>query len=181
MSGDLDAARIVGLLADEARRSVVAAMILGAVTLSEIRTTSGLDARSAVDALARLRSAGLVVGGNDANVLLESSFAEAARSAAPSLDAPLSTSERIVRTFVVDGRLTSLPTQRSKRLVVLDLISQDFEPGLKYNEPEVNAIVGRWHDDHAALRRSLVDEAYLDREAGSYWRSGGSVDTIDED
>jgi len=31
-------------------------------------------------------------------------------------------------------------------------------------------------DDHAALRRYLVDEGFLSRQAGVYWRSGGTVD-----
>jgi hypothetical protein len=34
----------------------------------------------------------------------------------------------------------------------------------------------KWHDDTAALRRYLVDEGLLDREAGEYWRAGGSFD-----
>jgi hypothetical protein len=33
-----------------------------------------------------------------------------------------------------------------------------------------------WHPDVAALRRHLVDEALLSREAGLYRRSGGWVD-----
>jgi hypothetical protein len=43
----------------------------------------------------------------------------------------------------------------------------------------VNVIVGAFFNDHAALRRYLVDEGFLDREAGLYRRSGGRVD-VDE-
>ena len=31
-------------------------------------------------------------------------------------------------------------------------------------------------DDHGVLRRYLVDEGFLSRQAGVYWRSGGTVD-----
>ncbi len=31
------------------------------------------------------------------------------------------------------------------------------------------------HPDHAALRRYLVDEGFLSRASGEYWRSGGTV------
>jgi hypothetical protein len=31
-------------------------------------------------------------------------------------------------------------------------------------------------DDHAALRRYLVDEGLLGRGAGEYWRTGGTVE-----
>jgi hypothetical protein len=40
----------------------------------------------------------------------------------------------------------------------------------------VNVIVGRFFNDYAALRRSLVDEGFLERERGVYWRAGGRVD-----
>ena len=32
------------------------------------------------------------------------------------------------------------------------------------------------YDDYAALRRYLVDEGFLTREGGIYWRSGGTVE-----
>jgi hypothetical protein len=45
-----------------------------------------------------------------------------------------------------------------------------------YDEATVNAIVGRFSTDHAALRRHLVDEGFLDRDHGRYWRTGGRID-----
>ena len=48
--------------------------------------------------------------------------------------------------------------------------------GRRYDEKEVNVIVGRFFNDYAALRRYLVDEGFLDREGGVYWRAGGRVD-----
>ena len=75
-----------------------------------------------------------------------------------------------------NGRLTSVPAQRTKRLVVLDHLVRVFEPGVRYPEREVNALLAAWHPDVAALRRYLVDEALLTRDAGVYWRTGGRVD-----
>jgi hypothetical protein len=83
--------------------------------------------------------------------------------------------QRILDTFVQGGRLVIMPAKRSKRLVVLDHIAQEFEPGRTYAETEVNAVVRAYHDDVAAVRRYLVDEQFLTREAGTYWRSGGTV------
>jgi hypothetical protein len=40
----------------------------------------------------------------------------------------------------------------------------------------VNVVVGRFFNDHAAIRRYLVDKGFLSRERGEYWRSGGRVD-----
>ena len=47
---------------------------------------------------------------------------------------------------------------------------------LRYPEREVNALLAVWHPDTAALRRYLVDEGLLSRDAGVYWRSGGTVE-----
>jgi hypothetical protein len=81
----------------------------------------------------------------------------------------------VVDRFVQDGRLVIMPTKRSKRLLVLDHVAQSFEPGRTYPESEVNEVLRRFHDDYAALRRYLVDELFLTREGGVYWRSGGTV------
>lgn len=88
---------------------------------------------------------------------------------------PLADPERVLRTFVKDGRLLSIPTKHSKRMVVLDFLAQLFEPGHRYSESMVNLMLGQYHPDTAALRRYLVDAGFLDRQSGEYWRSGGTV------
>jgi hypothetical protein len=83
----------------------------------------------------------------------------------------------VLRAFLDgDGRLLCMPAKQSKRRVVLDHIAQLFEPGQHYPEIEVNARLRAVHDDVAALRRYLVEEGFLDREGGVYWRAGGTVD-----
>lgn len=85
--------------------------------------------------------------------------------------------ERILSNFTTgDGRLHTIPSKRSKLLVVLDHLAQRFEPGRVYTEAEVNEVLSHFHPDHAALRRYLVDDQFLTREAGHYWRSGGTFD-----
>lgn len=78
--------------------------------------------------------------------------------------------------FLDGGRLHTIPAKRSKRLVVLDYLAQCFEPGRTYTESEVNKALLAFHDDYASLRRYLVDEGFLTREAGVYWRIGGSFE-----
>ena len=84
----------------------------------------------------------------------------------------------VLRPFVRDGRLIAMPAKRAKRRRLLDLLAQDFEPGVHYPEAEVNRRLGRWHPDVATLRRYLVDEGFLDRQGGGgdYWRAGGTFD-----
>ena len=85
-------------------------------------------------------------------------------------------SDVLARFLDAGGRLATMPTKRSKRLVVLDHIAQRFELGRTYSEAEVNDVLIGFHEDYAALRRYLVDEQFLTREANVYWRSGGTVD-----
>jgi hypothetical protein len=85
--------------------------------------------------------------------------------------------EEVLRRFLdAEGRLHTIPTKRAKRLLVLDHLSQQFEPGRVYPEAEVVEILTGFHPDHAALRRYLVDDLFLSREDGHYWRTGGPVD-----
>ena len=98
------------------------------------------------------------------------------REAGLALGAASEDEEAVLRTFFRNGRLTEIPMKRSKRLIVLERIALEFDPGVRYGEKEVNAIVGRFVDDYASLRRYLVDERFLAREKGEYWRAGGRVD-----
>lgn len=178
----MDAANLARLLAADARRRVLAALLLGAETVVDVTSASRLDTREAVTALTRLVGAGLVTRSADGRyaVSLEE-FDHAAASSRTSKPAPAADAatdeERILRTFVQDGVLLSIPAQRSKRLVILDHLAAAFEPGVHYPEHEVNAVLRRSHPDTAALRRYLVDEGFLDRDQGEYWRSGGTVTT----
>jgi hypothetical protein len=179
----LDAAALAGLLAEEDRRRVVAALVLGAGTLDETAQLAAIDLPRTAKAVGRLVDAGLVERGDDGNlVLLGQAFARAARASAarraveePVGDMPPEVA-KVLRSFVRDDRLVSIPAVRSKRLVVLDRLSQEFEPGKRYSEKMVNLILGRWHADTASLRRYLVDEGFLERAAGEYWRAGGTVE-----
>jgi hypothetical protein len=178
-----DAGTIAGLLADDDRRRVFAALVLGGSTLDEVRAATGLTARRAATAIARLVDGDLVVRGDrGAYLLLGEAFRLAAMAASerpgpdPTDDVP-DDDARILRRYFRGGRLTQIPAQRARKLVILDRLVQEFDVGSRYSERQVNAILRRFHEDVASLRRFLVDEGFLDRAAGEYWRSGGSVRT----
>lgn len=83
----------------------------------------------------------------------------------------------VLRNFLTgDGRLHTIPSKRAKLLVVLDRLAQEFEPGRTYTERQVDETLERFHPDYAALRRYLVDDQFLARDKGVYWRSGGTVE-----
>jgi len=72
--------------------------------------------------------------------------------------------------MTADGRLKALPVQEKKLLVVLRHLVQDFQPGERYSEKQVNEVLRRYHVDTAALRRYMVDNKLLERSGGVYWR-----------
>jgi hypothetical protein len=73
------------------------------------------------------------------------------------------------------GRIQTMPARQSRRRLLLDTIAQAFEPGVRYPERRVSLFLGAIYADYAALRRYLVDEGFLSRADGQYWRSGGTV------
>ncbi len=80
---------------------------------------------------------------------------------------------RQLATFFSGKRLTEIPTTHSKRMLVLERLAMEFEPGVRYDEREVNFTLQLFHADYAALRRYLVDEGLMTRADGVYWRTGG--------
>jgi hypothetical protein len=79
-----------------------------------------------------------------------------------------------LKVFLSDGQV-AMPAKRARRRMLLDVIAQAFEPGVRYDERRVSLFLGPIHRDYAALRRYLVDEQFLSRADGEYWRSGGTV------
>ena len=58
---------------------------------------------------------------------------------------------KVMRAFVVDGRLTQIPSAHGKRQVILDWLAQEFEPGVRYSESMVNLIIGQAPPRHCGV------------------------------
>ena len=72
-----------------------------------------------------------------------------------------------LRAFAADQRTVLISSH------VLAEVAQIFEPGVRYPEPAVNKLLRALYPDCAALRRYLIDEEFMDRADGEYWRIGG--------
>lgn len=168
----MTAATLSGLLGDEARLRVVAAIALGARTIDDVAETAQVAPDDVRRALPRLVAAGVVA--QDGGLRIETgAFRQAARERPPRVrELPDATPEqaRVLRNFVEGGKLTSVPVRASQRRVVLEYLADRFEPGTDYAESEVNELLGAYHADYASLRRYLVDEGLLVRAHGVYRR-----------
>lgn len=177
---DLDA--FLKLLLDPDRLAVIGAIARQGRTTDDVVARTGIDRRSVLATLGALRTAGVLTEADDEHRLDPAVLRELA-SRLPQPEPPDATvfhgmteAERdVLGRFFRGERLVEIPSSRGKRQVVLERLALEFVPGRRYTEAEVNEILGRFHADHASLRRYLVDEGLLDRDAGEYWRSGGRV------
>lgn len=73
-----------------------------------------------------------------------------------------------------DGRLTNIPRKTARRAALLQHLAETlFAPDRDYPEQAVNEALLTVHDDHAALRRYLVEGGLLarTRDGASYRRT----------
>jgi hypothetical protein len=166
------AATLSGLLGETDRLRIVSAIALGARTIEDVVDTTGLSAGDVRPALQRLVAAGIVDRHDGLRIDL-APFRNAARERPPRRrELPDATPEqaRVLRNFVEDGRLKSLPARAAQRRIVLEYLAGRFDEGTDYTEPEVNELLSAYHEDYASLRRYLVDERLLERTGGVYRR-----------
>ena len=78
--------------------------------------------------------------------------------------------KRVIDTFFEYGRLKAIPAQRKKERIILDELVKAFAFDRVYSEREVNIILADYFDDFCTLRRDMISEKLLDRDAGGYWR-----------
>lgn len=78
--------------------------------------------------------------------------------------------KKIVDNFFSGGKLKTIPVQRKKRNVILEVISKDFEIGKNYQEKEVNLMIANYHDDFCTIRREFIMEKMFERDNGIYTR-----------
>jgi hypothetical protein len=175
---------VLRALADPERLGVAGALALEPSTATELATRLDLPVRSVRRHLARLAAAGVIAPDTDRKTyrLVPQSLREAAQEVGPPREAGLALGavdeeeEAVLRHYFRGGKLREIPAKQSKRRIVLTRLALEFEAGIRYTERQVNETLKRFHDDYAALRRYLVDEEFLTREKGQYWRSGGPVD-----
>jgi hypothetical protein len=174
--GEVSARVVVGLLAEEERLRVFAALVLGVGDMEAVGRAAGLSAREVGKALLKLREAGLVDGMEVRGEVIKAA-ARGESEAAEEFGYADQRVENVVRTFVKGGRLAGMPAHDAKRRLVLEHVVQSFEPGVRYPEKEVDVVLRAWCEgggvDFVTVRRYLVDADLLSREGGEYWRSGG--------
>ena len=165
-------------LADESRLRIVGLLAQDERSVQELATLLDLKEPTVSHHLAVLKSQGLVTVRAEGTTrwhrldvgALEGLSRRVLEPTAEAAEAE-TWDAKVLRSFVdAEGRLTLIPASRRKRGVVLRWLMRDFEPGRRYPEAEVNAVLQAKHWDSATLRRELVGHRMLARESGVYWR-----------
>ncbi len=184
---DPDLLTAMKALSDASRLRIVGALAEGhPLTVERLARDLSLSPGTVVHHLRRLRDAGLVDSVPrrpyvDYSLRLQrlgelgatlSRLAGELRGDAAPADTPKwagPEEAKVLRTFFDGDRLTSIPAQHSKRLVVLRRLAETvFERKHKYPEKEVNQRLGARFPDAASLRRYLVDEGFMSRKQSVY-------------
>jgi hypothetical protein len=80
---------------------------------------------------------------------------------------------RVIRAFIRDGRLASIPARERKKLAVyrylLDQVLPD--PAEEVAERDLNMRLALWHPDVATIRRALIDLRFATRDGMTYRRA----------
>jgi len=175
---------LLRLLADPERLAIAGALAVGPRTRAELVEQLGIPDQRVRRHLAKLTAADVATVDDDRRTyrLHAETLRDAAKEASPPRDPGLplgavdDEEEAVLRSYFRSGKLKEIPAKHGKRAIVLTRLSLEFDVGVRYSEREVNEILERFHPDFASLRRYLVDDGFLSREHGEYWRSGGPVE-----
>lgn len=78
--------------------------------------------------------------------------------------------EKVLRSYLEEGRLREIPASRKKRWVILKWLVKQFELDRVYPERALNEILKQFHPDTATLRREFIGYQMMQRDNGQYWR-----------
>jgi predicted transcriptional regulator len=172
-------------LAEPSRLKIVGLLARQPCTVEQLAAMLNLRASTVSNHLGYLKHVGLVSaraeGYYSVYQLEEKALQEKAKrlisphelsKAASSVDLEAFDRKVIASFSKPDGSLKEIPAQHRKLEVILRYVVQAFEPDRRYNEKQVNELLGHFHEDTATLRRELVCSHLMERQADgeAYWR-----------
>lgn len=170
------------VMANESRLKLVGILAQRECSVEELATLLGLKEPTISHHLTRLKALGLVEmrpDGNthfyrlDSEALQELNKAVLSQDHMPALVAAIvdgGWEDKVLKTYLEEGRLKQIPASRRKRLVILKWLARHFDLGTTYPEREVNQIIQQFHTDCETLRRELIGYQMMQRDKGIYWR-----------
>lgn len=179
---EAEAVRLFKCLADKSRLQILKSLAMEDMYVERLAERLGISAPTVSFHLKKLSDAGAVTSYKSQyytmyslrRELFATSMLDILQEAPDELDLQRQRDaeyrQRVIEAFFEYGKLQSIPAQLKKKRIVLEVIAQAFAFDRVYSEREVNLILADFHDDFCTLRRDLVGEQLLNRDAHGYWR-----------
>ena len=179
---ETEAIRLFKCLADKSRLQILKSLAMEDMYVERLAERLGISAPTVSFHLKKLADAGAVTSYKSQYYMMyslnkdvfETSMLEIIREKSDEAEIQAQRDaeyrKKVIDAFFEYGKLKSIPSQRKKERIVLEVIADAFEYDRTYTEREVNVIIADFFDDFCTIRRDMVAENLLDRDAGRYWR-----------
>ncbi|PGZ61996.1 transcriptional regulator [Bacillus cereus] len=77
--------------------------------------------------------------------------------------------------FDKEDRLKAIPSQKKKKLVLLEHLVSKLNAENQYTEKEMNTFIKQYHKDFCTIRREFIVHGFMDREDNMYQINGREV------
>ena len=177
-----EAIRLFKCLADKSRLQILKSLAMEDMYVERLAERLGISAPTVSFHLKKLADAGAVTSYKSQYYMMyslnkdvfETSMLEIIREKSDEAEIQAQRDaeyrKKVIDAFFEYGKLKSIPSQRKKERIVLEVIADAFEYDRIYTEREVNIIIADFFDDFCTIRRDMISENLLDRDAGKYWR-----------
>ena len=179
---ETEAIRLFKCLADKSRLQILKSLAMEDMYVERLAERLGISAPTVSFHLKKLADAGAVTSYKSQYYMMyslnkdifDTSMLEIIREKSDEAEIQAQRDaeyrKKVIDAFFEYGKLKSIPSQRKKERIVLEVIADAFEYDRVYTEREVNVIIADFFDDFCTIRRDMVAENLLDRDAGRYWR-----------
>lgn len=180
--GEMEVIRLFKCLADKSRMQILRSLLHGDMYGERLAERLGLTPATISFHMKKLEEAGAVRSYKDQyytmfsmnREIFQGSVLDLIRAASDGEDEQAKRDaayrQKVIDSFFEYGKLKSIPAQRKKERICLEEIVRSFEAGRVYEEPEVNEILLRFHEDYCTIRRDMIAEKLLERDGGKYTR-----------
>lgn len=179
---ETEAISLFKCLADKSRLQILKSLVMEDMYVERLAERLGISAPTVSFHLKKLADAGAVTSYKSQYYMMyslnkdvfETSMLEIIREKSDEAEIQAQRDaeyrKKVIDAFFEYGKLKSIPSQRKKERIVLEVIADAFEYDRVYTEREVNIIIADYFDDFCTIRRDMISENLLDRDAGKYWR-----------
>lgn len=179
---ETEAIRLFKCLSDKSRLQILKSLMIEDMYVERLAERLGITAPTVSFHLKKLTEAGAVTSYKSQYYMMyslnreifETSILEILQEESDDADAQAQRDaqyrQRVIDAFFEYGKLKSIPTQRKKERIVLEVIAEKFAFDRIYTEKEVNLLIADFYDDFCTIRRDMIAEKLLDRNTAGYWR-----------